>query len=61
MAFCHYLYRISGRQKGGTEVKMWVRATLGLRRQGDDWKIVHEHDSDPFDMRTFEALLDLEP
>jgi ketosteroid isomerase-like protein len=40
---------------------MWVRATLGLRRQGDDWKIVHEHDSDPFDMRTFEALLDLEP
>ena len=61
VALCHYLYQISGRQKNGTEVKMWVRATLGLRRQGDAWKIVHEHDSDPFDMQTFEALLDLEP
>jgi ketosteroid isomerase-like protein len=40
---------------------MWVRATLGLRRQRDDWKIVHEHDSEPFDMQTFEAPLDLEP
>jgi uncharacterized protein (TIGR02246 family) len=61
VAFCHYLYHITGRQKSGTDVNMWVRATLGLRRRDGAWKIVHGHDSDPFDMQTFKALLDLKP
>jgi ketosteroid isomerase-like protein len=60
VAFCNFLYRTSGTH-GGREAKMWVRATLGMRRRDDGWKIVHEHDSDPFDMKTFKALLDLEP
>ncbi|HEU4556867.1 MAG TPA: nuclear transport factor 2 family protein [Longimicrobium sp.] len=61
VAFCHYLYHITGTLKTGAEVDMWVRATLGLRRVDGAWKIVHGHDSDPFDMKTFKALLDLEP
>jgi PhnB protein len=61
VAFCHYLYHISGTQTSGSEVNMWVRATLGLRRGDGAWKIVHGHDSDPFDMQTFQALLDLQP
>lgn len=61
VAFCHYLYHISGRLKQGTDVDMWVRATLGFRRRGGEWKIVHGHDSDPFDMQTFQALIDLKP
>ncbi|HET7228800.1 MAG TPA: nuclear transport factor 2 family protein [Longimicrobium sp.] len=61
VAFCHYLYHISGTQTSGSQVNMWVRATLGFRRHDGGWKIVHGHDSDPFDMKTFQALLDLKP
>jgi ketosteroid isomerase-like protein len=61
VAFCNYLYRISGTQTSGREVSMWVRATLGLRRVDGAWKIVHEHDSEPIDMQTMKALFDLEP
>lgn len=61
VAFCHYLYHITGTQTSGAQVDMWVRATLGLRRRDGAWKIVHGHDSDPFDMQTFQALLDLRP
>lgn len=61
LAFCHYLYRITGTLTGGKEVDMWVRATLCFRRIEGTWLIVHEHDSDPFDMQTFKALLDLKP
>lgn len=61
VAFCHYLYRITGTLTNGQEVDMWVRATLGLRNIAGQWLITHEHDSEPFDMQTFKALLDLKP
>ena len=61
VAFCHYLYHVTGKLKKGGDVSMWVRATLGLRRRDGAWKIVHGHDSDPFNMETFQALLNLEP
>ena len=61
LAFCHYLYRISGTQTSGKDVDMWVRATLCFRKIEGKWLIVHEHDSVPFDMQTFKALLDLKP
>lgn len=60
-AFAHYLYRVTGTTKDGAEVDMWVRATLGLRRVDDEWRIAHEHHSVPFDGETGEAALDLEP
>jgi ketosteroid isomerase-like protein len=61
VAFCHYLYRITGTLMSGKEVDMWVRATLCFREIGGEWLITHEHDSDPFDMQTFKAVLDLKP
>jgi ketosteroid isomerase-like protein len=57
LAFCHFLVRISGTMHEGTEVGMWVRATCCLRRQGDAWKIVHEHASVPFDGETGQAVV----
>jgi uncharacterized protein (TIGR02246 family) len=61
VAFCHYLYRISGTTTDEREVDMWVRATLCFRTIAGKWLITHEHDSEPFDMQTFKALLDLKP
>lgn len=61
VAFAYYLYRVSGTLADGGEVAMWVRATLGLRKVGGEWRIVHEHDSVPFDPESGRALLDLEP
>ncbi len=58
LAFCHFLVRISGTMRDGSEVGMWVRATSCLRRQDDDtWRIVHEHASVPFDAGTGQAKL----
>jgi uncharacterized protein (TIGR02246 family) len=61
VAFCHYLYRVSGTLKAGGEVDMWVRATVCLRKIDGDWTIVHEHQSVPFDVETGKASLDLKP
>ncbi len=61
VAFCHYLYRSSGTGTDGSEIDMWVRATLCFRKIEGRWLITHEHGSEPFDMQTFKALLDLKP
>lgn len=61
VAFCHYLYRSSGTATDGRAIDMWVRATLCLRKVEGRWVITHEHDSEPFDMQTLKALLDLKP
>lgn len=61
VAFCHYLYRVSGKLKEGGEVDMWVRATVCFGKVEGEWKIVHEHQSVPFDARTGKASLDLRP
>jgi uncharacterized protein (TIGR02246 family) len=61
VAFCHYLYRVSGTLKDGGEVDMWVRATVCLRKLDGEWVIAHEHQSVPFDVETGKAVLDLKP
>lgn len=61
VAFCHYLYRSSGMATDGQEIDMWVRATLCFRKLAGKWLITHEHNSEPFDMQTLKALLDLKP
>ena len=61
VAVAHYLYRVSGTLKDGTEVNMWVRCTLGLQKLDGKWRIVHEHDSVPFDPQTGRAVLDAQP
>jgi ketosteroid isomerase-like protein len=57
LALCHFMVRISGTMRDGTEVGMWVRATSCLRRQDGAWTIVHEHASVPFDADTGQAIL----
>jgi uncharacterized protein (TIGR02246 family) len=61
VAFCHYLYRVSGTLKDGGLVDMWVRATVCLRKLDGAWVIAHEHQSVPFDVETGKAALDLKP
>ena len=43
------------------EVSRFMRATVGYRRQGGQWQVIHEHWSAPFDMETQKALFDLKP
>lgn len=59
--FCYYLYRVSGRLTTGTEVDMWVRATMGLQNAAGRWIITHQHDSVPFDAQTGAAVFDQAP
>ena len=41
---------------------LWYRLTLGLRRLGGEWRIVHEHASTPFQMDgSYRAATDLQP
>jgi ketosteroid isomerase-like protein len=61
VAFCHSLNRFTGIRNDGTREDMWLRATLGLRKVENKWMIAHEHMSEPFDMTSFKALLDLKP
>lgn len=61
VAFCHSLNRLRGKRRG-QPVDFWMRSTLGLRKRGGEWTIVHGHTSVPF--RTdgsFTAALDLTP
>ena len=61
VAFAHLLYRVSGTLESGDELGMWNRATFCFRKINGAWRIVHEHDSVPFDPATGMASTDLEP
>jgi ketosteroid isomerase-like protein len=61
VAFSHCLSRVTGKLKTGTEIDMWFRTTLGLRRIGGRWLITHEHGSVPFDPESGKASLGLKP
>lgn len=61
LGFCSFLYHVGGTLKAGGQVDMWVRATLCFRRLDGRWRIVHDHESVPFDPATGLALLDAEP
>lgn len=60
LAFCHFLSRCGADNEGEQKVG-WMRGTVGLRRMGDRWLIVHEHWSAPFDPESGKALFDLQP
>ncbi len=57
LGYAAFLYRVSGTLTSQAEVDMWVRATLVLRRGPDGWRIVHDHESVPFDPATGRAVL----
>ena len=61
LGFCSFLYHVSGTLTTGDPVDMWVRATLCCRRVDGRWRIVHDHESVPFDPATGRALTALEP
>jgi ketosteroid isomerase-like protein len=62
VAFCHGLNRLSGTKVDGEQADIWFRHTLGFRKIGGAWKIVHEHESVPFYMDgSFKAAIDLKP
>lgn len=58
---CAFRYHVSGVLKNGTEVDMWVRATLVCRRVDGAWRVVHQHESVPFDPTTGTALISAGP
>ena len=61
VAFCHSLHRYSGTLTNGDPTAMWVRDTVCFRKVGDGWRITHEHMSDPFNLETGKASIDLAP
>ncbi len=61
-AFCHSLVHMTGKaKKDGREMEAWMRNTLGLKKFGKDWKIIHEHNSVPLEMETGIGLMNLKP
>ncbi len=56
-----FLYHVGGTLHSGDEISMWVRATLVWRRVDDGWRIVHDHESVPWDPATGQGLTSLEP
>ncbi|MFC4175425.1 YybH family protein [Microvirga sp. GCM10011540] len=61
VAFGHYLSRCGGADANGEEKFCWMRVSVGCRKKADQWTIVHEHFSAPFDMETGKVLFGLEP
>jgi ketosteroid isomerase-like protein len=63
LAFCHGFLCLAGTSRAeGRAIRLWVRATYGLRRDGGRWRVAHEHTSVPFYMDgSFRAAVDLEP
>lgn len=47
VAFATALIRCQGTEKSGDVVTLAVRLTMGLRKTGERWTIVHEHHSIP--------------
>jgi ketosteroid isomerase-like protein len=67
LACAHALHRMgashgSGRTSSEEPFTLWFRVTTIFRRLGDDWKVVHEHESTPLHMDgSFRAAVDLKP
>jgi len=61
VAFCHCLAGMRGTTKEGGHIDMWWRATYCFRKLGGAWQITHTHSSEPFDMNSGQALLNLMP
>ncbi len=61
LGYCSFRYHVTGVLKDGATVDMWVRSTLVCRREGGRWRVVHAHESVPFDPRTGGALISLGP
>jgi PhnB protein len=62
VAFAHGLMHLVGTKADGFRTDLWFRQTLGLKRTGEEWLIVHMHQSVPFLMDgSFKAATELKP
>jgi ketosteroid isomerase-like protein len=62
VGFAHALHHLTGTRAGGSKVGLWMRSTLGFRREDGRWKIAHAHTSVPFHPGPeLKAAVDLEP
>lgn len=61
LGFASFSYHVGGTLKSGDSVDMWVRATLCCRLVDGVWRIVHDHESVPFDPASGQALISLPP
>ena len=61
LGFCSFLYHVGGTLKTGSSVDMWVRATLCCRKINGNWRIIHDHESVPFDPTTGQAQISPPP
>ena len=63
VAYGYGYLRMKGTMKSsGEAVDFWIRSSVGLRREGGRWRIVHEHTSVPFHMDgSFRPAFDLTP
>jgi ketosteroid isomerase-like protein len=61
IGFCSFVYHVGGTLTTGGQVDMWVRATLCCRKINERWRIVHDHESVPFDPATGQAQISLAP
>ena len=60
-AFGYSLNHVIGITTEGQKVDMWWRATLCCAPRDGKWLITHAHNSEPFDMETGLASVDLKP
>lgn len=62
LALCTSLESMGAPPDSPHPFTLWFRSTLGLRRLGGEWRIIHEHASTPFHMDgSFRAATDLQP
>ena len=61
VGFSHSLNRVTATTRDGNKLDMWWRATVCYRKIDGEWKVMHEHNSVPFDARSGKAALDLKP
>lgn len=47
VAFVTAVMRCAGAEPDGEDVELDFRLTIGLRKTGNEWTIIHEHHSDP--------------
>lgn len=61
LGFCSFVYQVTGTLQAGDDVDMWVRATLCCEQVDGRWRIVHDHESVPYDPSTGQAQISLRP
>ncbi|CAF1144370.1 unnamed protein product [Rotaria sordida] len=61
IAFAHWLWRFTEVPENHRILKTWMRATMGYRKQNEQWLIVHEHASLPFNPETSQVVFTSDP